>query len=76
MKAEYTNLFTLVANHKTKEVIIEFKQALPKINDKDEIEPGANKEIVSTLIMSYDTAKDLIRVLQDCVKDVDNEKDK
>lgn len=76
MKAEYTNLFTLVANNNTREVIIEFKQALPKINDKDEIEPGANKEIVSTLVMSHETAKDLIRVLQDCVKDVGNEKDK
>ena len=76
MKAEYTNLFTLVANNNTKEVIIEFKQVLPKINDQGEIEPGSNREIVSTLIMSHETAKDLIRVLQDCVKDVNNEKDK
>lgn len=69
MKAEYTNLFTLVANNNTREVIIEFKQALPIVNEQGNVEQNVNTEHVSTLIMSLETAKDLIRVLSDCTKD-------
>ena len=65
----YTNHFNCSKNNDTGETIIQFLQVSPHLVNKDDkyMMDGVDVEIVASVVMTADSAKDLARIIKDTV---------